>query len=169
MVQKCALPVVLLFLTVSIVGCAGYQVGNRSLFRGDIRSVHVPIVESDSFRQFQGQQLTEAIVKQIEQDTPFAIADAAFADSVLQCRILRDRKRQQTLDRFGEPRVLQTEWQVEVKWVDRSGVPLMEWKKFKITDDAEFIPEAGQSLASAKRDLVHKIARQIVGQMEAPW
>ena len=68
-------------------GCAGYQVGNQQLFDNRVRSVHVSIVESESHRRFLGQQLTEAIVKQIELDTPLQIADAGLADSFLRCRI----------------------------------------------------------------------------------
>ena len=41
------------------VGCAGYQVGHRSLYRPDIRTVHVPVVQSDSFRRYLGERLTE--------------------------------------------------------------------------------------------------------------
>lgn len=155
---------------VLISGCAGYQVGNQTLFRNsNIRSVHVPIIESESHRRFLGQQLTEAVVKQIEQDTPLKIADAALADSILRCRIFRDRKRQRSLDRFGEPRVLQIGWRVEVDWVDRSGTPLTQRTNLEISDAVEFVPEGGQSMSSAQQALVSRIARQIVGQMETPW
>lgn len=154
---------------VTFGGCASYQVGNQALFRADIRSIHVPIFESESQRRFLGQQLTEAVVKQIERDTPLVIADPAFADSFLRGTIVRDRKRSRTLDRFGEPRVLQAAWSVEVEWVDRNGTPLMRWEDLTITDSEEFIPEGGQSLASAHRVLVQKLAQQIVGQMELPW
>lgn len=156
-------------LLINLSGCATYQVGNQTLHRPDIRSVHVPIFKSESHRRFLGQQLTEAVVKQIERDTPIAIADPAFADSFLRGTIVRERKRSQVLDRFGEPRVLQSDWAVEVEWVDRNGSPLMRWENLTISDAVEFIPEGGQSLASAQRELIQKIARQIVGQMELPW
>lgn len=150
-------------------GCAGYQIGNRQLFPPNIRSVHVPIIESESYRRFLGQQLTEAVVKQIEQDTPLTIADPALADSILRCKLVRDRKLPKTLDRFGEPRVLETSWVVEVEWVDRSGVPLLPRQDLRISDSVEFIPEGGQSLSSANRKLIGSIANQIVGQMELSW
>ena len=41
-------------------GCAGYQIGNRALYRPDIRTVHVPVVQSDSYRRYLGERLTEA-------------------------------------------------------------------------------------------------------------
>jgi len=156
-------------LIIMMSGCATYQLGNQTLHRADIRTVHVPIFESESHRRFLGQQLTEAVVKQIERDTPIVIADPAFADSFLRGRIVREQKRSQVLDRFGEPRVLSSDWSVEVEWVDRNGTPLMRWKNLTISDAVEFIPEGGQSLASSQRELIQKIARQIVGQMELPW
>ena len=154
---------------VVFAGCAGYQVGNQIMFRPDIRSVHIPIFESESHRRFLGQILTESVVKQIEDDTPLTIANPGFADSFLTGRIVQDRKRPQSLDRFGEPRVVQTDWIVEVNWVDRSGAPLMQRQQLRIGDNVEFIPEGGQSLTTAQRELVDRIARQIVGQMELRW
>ena len=54
-------------------GCAGYQIGNRSLYRPDIRTVHVPVVQSESFRRYLGERLTEAIVKEVELRTPYKV------------------------------------------------------------------------------------------------
>ena len=64
-------------------GCAGYQIGNRPLYRPDIRTVHVPVVQSESYRRYLGERLTEAIVKEIELRTPYKVVDEASADSVL--------------------------------------------------------------------------------------
>ena len=47
-------------MTLSLAGCAGYQVGVRSLYRPDVYSVFVPVFESDSLRRNLGEQLTEA-------------------------------------------------------------------------------------------------------------
>ncbi len=152
-----------------LAGCAGYHVGAQSLFPTGIRTVHVEIVETESYRRFLGQQLTEAIVKRIEQDTPFVIADPALADSILRCKLSTDRKNSQVLDRFGEPRVLRSSWIVDVNWVDRSGIPLVGRQDLKVKHREEFIPEGGQSLATANRATIQEIAHQIVGQMEAAW
>ncbi|HKD37640.1 MAG TPA: hypothetical protein VKB78_12600, partial [Pirellulales bacterium] len=45
------------FISVSFFGCAGYHVGNASLFPADIHTVFVPMFESDSFRRDLGEQL----------------------------------------------------------------------------------------------------------------
>lgn len=156
-------------LAVCMSGCAGYQLGNRMLFRPDIRTVHIPVFESDSYRRFLGQQLTEAVIKQIELDTPLIVANPGFAESVLQGRLVQDRKRPRTIDRFGEPRVLQSQWYVEVDWVDRSGNSLMQRQRLRVSASEEFVPEGGQSLTTAQQEIVKKLAQQIVGQMESPW
>ncbi len=44
-------------------GCAGYQLGNQTLYPRHIRTVHVPVVESASFRRNMGERLTEAICR----------------------------------------------------------------------------------------------------------
>ena len=38
-----------------------------------------------------------------------------------------------------------------------------------ITQTASFVPEGGQSLATAHQEAIHRLAEQIVGQMELPW
>lgn len=156
-------------LTLSFAGCAGYQGGAQSLFRSDIRSVHVAMFESESFRRFLGQRMTEAVIKQVELGTPYLISDPQFADSFIRGRILRETKRSVGDNRFDEPRDIQVAWRVEVTWTDRSGTPLMQKQMIRIDNDENFIPEAGQSLTTAQQKLIEKIAREIVGQMEMPW
>jgi len=151
------------------MGCAGYHMGNQFLYRNDIRSVHVAIFETDSYRRFLGQRLTEAVVKQIESQTPLTISDPRLADSFVHGRILRDAKRVLSETRDDDPRALQYGWQLEVTWVDRAGVPLMQRQVLRIDEDIDFIPEAGQSLATAELEMVERLARQIVGQMEIAW
>ena len=60
-----------LVLLAGLGGCAGYQFGSQSLFNTpDIETVHVPVFQSSSFRRDLGEQLTEAVVKEIEKRTP---------------------------------------------------------------------------------------------------
>lgn len=151
------------------LGCAGYHMGNQFLYRNDIRTVHVPVFETDSFRRFLGQRLTEAVVKQIETATPLTVTDASIADSFLQGRLIRESKRKLIEDFYDDPRVLQVDWQLEVTWVDRAGVPLMDWQLLRLNNGDVFIPEPGQSLSTAQQEVINRLAREIVGQMETPW
>jgi len=51
-------------------GCAGYRLGNNTLYAPNVRTVYVPIIQSDSFRTTPnidiGERLTEAVCKEIE-------------------------------------------------------------------------------------------------------
>jgi hypothetical protein len=164
-------PVLAILLTGAAIqcGCQAYQFGAPTMHRFEIRTVHVPIIESDSFRRFLGVRLTEAVVKEIELNTPFTIASADRADSFLVARIRHDSKRTQAESINDHPRVIETDLRVEVSWSDRGGQPLMQRQMLKISREVDFIPEAGQSITTAQQALIDRIARQIVNQMEMPW
>src|SRR5262245_42783818 len=104
----CAVAVVVVFS-----GCAGYQLSTRVLYRPDIRTVHVPVVQSDSFRRYLGERLTEAIVKEIELRTPYKVVDEASADSVLTVRLVSDSKRVLANNKFSEPRDIETDFFIQ--------------------------------------------------------
>ena len=165
----------LIFLT-SLPGCASYQLGNRSLYRPDIRTIHVPVAESDSFRRYLGERLTEQLVKEIELKTPYKVVGAAEADSVLSARIISDSKKVLSENRFDEPRDIETDFFVQVSWVDRRGDIIMSHNDIpvqplllNVSQTSSFVPEAGQSLATAHQEAIHRLAEQIVGQMELAW
>jgi hypothetical protein len=167
----------LLLLLVAISGCAGYQLGVDSLYRPDVKTVHVPIFQSESYRRGLGEQLTEAVVKQIELRTPYKVVSASSADSQLQGTILYQHKRVLAENSFDEPRDLETEIVVEVSWIDRQGDALMQRivdpdvpaVPIRIGQAVNFVPESGQSLATAHQEAIQKLARQIIDQMELRW
>ncbi|MFP6750742.1 MAG: LPS assembly lipoprotein LptE [Pirellulaceae bacterium] len=167
----------LLLGLVAISGCAGYQLGLDSLYRPDVKTVHVPIFQSDSYRRGLGEQLTEAVVKQIESRTPYKVVSASDADSRLNGAIVYQRKRVLAENSFDEPRDLETEIVVEVSWIDRQGDALMQRVvdpaaavlPIRIGQAVNFVPESGQSLATAHQEAIQKLARQIVDQMELRW
>ena len=167
-------PLALLLLLCS--GCAGYQLGVDSLYRPDVKTVKVPIFQSGSFRRGLGEQLTEAVVKQIESRTPYKVVSSSDADSELNGKILYQRKRVLAENSFDEPRDIETEILVEVSWTGRRGELLMKRSAapeatgtIRIGQAINFVPESGQSLATAHQEAIQKLARQIVDQMELRW
>lgn len=160
---------VMLCAAMTSSGCRSYHLGNQYLFRSDIRTVHVAIADSNSNRRFLGQRLTEAVVKQISNTTPLTITEPALADSVITARVIRDRKSVLTETVTDEGRAVDVGLVVEVDWTDRAGTPLMPRQSLKINHSADFIPEGGQSLVTAQQEVIERIAREIVGQMETPW
>ena len=163
-------------LTTILVGCAGYQLGPQSLYRNDIRTVYVPIIQSDVYRRDFGERLTEALVKEIELKTPYKVVHYPNADSVLSGRLTSESKSIIAENTFDEPRVLESAVVVHINWMDRYGNVLMPDARLpissfalEVTETAVFIPEAGQSQATAQLDIFQDLAQQIVGQMETRW
>lgn len=166
--RKCQLASCLL-LIVACTGCRAYQFGSPTLYCSDIQSIHVDMFGNDTYRKFLGQRLTEAVAKEVELNTPMRLADRAVAQSVLQGRLLRERKRVLTETVNDDPRDIEIDYLVEVTWTDRNGRSLMPRQYLQIDRSVDFIPEGGQSLTTAEQELINRIARQVVQQMEVPW
>ena len=158
--------VALLLLLLASGGCANYRVGHQSLYRPDIRTVHVPIFESLTYRRYLGERLTEAVTKEIELNTPYKVVDSLTADSVLTGEILSLRKTVLSETVNDDPRNIQVSFRVQVTWTDRRGNILMQRA---YDTPSSFIPEGGQSLATAQLDAVQQVARDIVTQMQVWW
>jgi hypothetical protein len=159
-----------------ICGCASYHVGNQSLYPTEIHTVYVPIFQSASFRRNLGERLTEAVMKEIENKTPYKVVDDPNADSVLAGRIVDEGKNVIINSRVGDPRELQVHIHVNVSWTDRMGRRLRESPEVPlpaelvdIQETGNVVPTAGQSITTAQETAIHRIAEQIVGMMEKPW
>ncbi len=150
-------------------GCAMYQFGNATLHAPNVHSVHIQMFENDTYRRGLGQWLTEAIAKEVQVRTPYQIADSASADSFLRGRLVQDRKSIQVESINDEGRDISYSNQVEFTWTDRCGTPLAQRRVITLTEDTNFIPEAGQSITTAQQELVQRLARQVVNQMEVSW
>ena len=115
-----------LALLVALSGCAGYRFGNQSLYPADIQTIRVPVFQSSSFRRDLGEQLTEAVVKEIEKRTPYKVVRDANADSVLIGRITNETKHLLIETREGDSREMEIDLVVNVRWVSRHGEVIRE-------------------------------------------
>ncbi len=165
-----------LALLVALGGCAGYRFGNQSLYPADIHTIRVPVFQSSSFRRDLGEQLTEAVVKEIEKRTPFKVVRDANADTVLIGRIANETKRLLNETRQGDSRELELNLVVNVRWVSRHGEVIRECPPLKVPNDAvdvnaasHLVPEYGQSTATAQLQAIQTLAERIVNLMETPW
>ena len=169
--------ILLCTLVFSVTGCAGYRFGNRTLYPPHIKTVYVPTCESSSFRPFLGERLTEAIVKEIEQKTPYKVVSSPeAADSILTCRLVNEGKRVVALDYYDDPRQVQYWFNVKVNWIDRQQQPIcpggavpIPRESVDLLDTANMTAEVGQSGAVAQQEVINKIATRIVTMMEAQW
>jgi hypothetical protein len=157
-------------------GCAGYQIGNDTLYPTNIHTVYVPIFQSDSFRPGLGEQLTEAVQKEIEKKTSYKVVGTPNADSVLSGKITGNVKHVLVRDIYNDPRELQVNLQVKVQWIDRQQNVIRNMNPLPVPADmvtisetGSLIPEVGQSMATAQQQAIKRIAQQIVGMMENPW
>lgn len=173
---RAALRAVCLAGLLAVAGCAGYQVGTDSLYPAHIRTVYVPVFESDSLRRNLGERLTEAVAKQIEARTPFKVVNTPTADTTLLGRITADTKRVVIENPQDFPRETEVGLQVQVRWIDHRGQVLGQWEPIPVPAEAvmvagssRLLPEMGQSVATAQQRAIDQIAQQIVGMMETPW
>ena len=162
-------------VAVCALGCAGYRVGAPSLYSQEIRTVHVPICESTSFRRNMGERLTEAIAKEIELTTSFKVVSEANADSILVCRMMSDTKRLVIENPLDEGRDVEVNYAIQVIWTNRNGdllqqqtVPLPEDMTI-INQNASLVPEFGQSMVTSQNNALTRVAKQVVSVMEVPW
>jgi phenylalanyl-tRNA synthetase beta subunit len=172
----CTLAMAATLLSSIAPGCIGpYRIGHDSLYPADVKTVYVPVFESESFRRHLGEKLTEAVCKQIETDTPFKVVNSPNADSVLSGRIVNDTKRVIVENTVDDPRNTEYNLQIVVTWANRKGdlirenvVPVPP-ALVDIGGRSDIVPEFGRSLASEQQTAIDRLARQIVGLMEAPW
>lgn len=158
------------------VGCAGYQIGNESLYRGSIDTVYVPMVKSNSFRRYLGERLTEAVVKQIENNTPYKVVRDNHADAVLNIELVDYHENIAITDKWGGPRQESAKLTVKVELVDRrtleleahSEIPVRSQDIFVLGDGA-LIAVAGQSTATQQQEAIERLARTIVSTLEKNW
>ena len=159
-----------------LAGCAGYQVGNQSLFPQEVHTVYVPVFKSNSFRRNLGERLTEAVVKEIEKSTPYKVVDEAHADTTLLGAIVQETKTVLVPDLSGDAREVQTTINVQVSWVDNKNAKIRDDKCVPLPQEiadvsgsSNLVPEMGQTVATAQQEAICRIAKQIVGLMEKPW
>ncbi len=166
-----------LALLLVATGCAGYQMGVRSLYAPDVETVYVPMFESLSFRRDLGERLTEAVIKEVELKTPYKVVGSADqADSVLSGRIIQDVKSVLVENSDDQPRQLETALVVEVNWVNRRGDLIRDPRLMpmpaplvRMQDTATYAPEGGQSSVTAQQEAIENLATRIVEMMEIPW
>jgi hypothetical protein len=173
------LPLCILIGAVGMIatgGCAAYQFGPQTMFRSDVRTIYVPIARNETFRHDLGVRLTESVIRQIQERTPYLVTGDPTADSVLTCRFTSETKRVLTETETDEVRALDMVVAVDASWVNRQGRVLMENRLLPdgnlalyFSQGTRVVPEAGQSIESELQDAIDDLAERIVSQMELRW
>ncbi len=174
--MRWGLAIVVALATLAPAGCAAYRFGAASLFPPDIQTIYVPVFESDSFRRNFSELVTEAVIKEIELVTPYKVVGTPDADSVLTGKVTSDTKRTLIEDAYDQPREMEINLAVEVRWVNRRGnlidqgtaVPAPE-DAVLLTSPGTVVAEFGQSVSTAQMQAIQRVAKQVVAMMETPW
>ncbi len=164
-------------LLASLAGCLGnYQFGARTLFPEGIETVYVPVFDSSSYRRELGEELTEAVIKEIEHRSYYKVVSSPSADTVLTGTITGETKHMLFETLTGDPREEEVSLQVKVSWVDRRGSPIREIPAVPVPNAAvdisatsDVVAEVGQSIATSHKKAIQRLAEQIVSLMEKPW
>ena len=163
----------LVFSVVTIAGC-GYTLGTQTLH--DVRTVHVPVFQSDSHRRNLDYLLTEAVQREIRTRTSYRLEDAETADTILKGRIVEIHKCVLSENSYDDPRELQLMLGTEVTWIDRRSGQILHQQTFSVSpqlsqqaSNVSFAPEVGHSLATAQQEAAQRLASRIVDVLEAPW
>lgn len=165
------LTVVILSAVAACASGCGYSM--ESQHPKDVKTVFVPVWTTgrDVYRRGIEMRLTEAVVKRIQQATPYRIAEKAKADTELNGTI--DLIPQRVLSfnpDTGLPRELEMTIVVNFVWKDlRSGKIIV--KRNGLRSTGTYIPHEpfGEEFFQGSEDVVNRLAVLVVEQMESDW
>jgi len=152
----------------AVAGC-GYTI--RQPFDTAIHTVYVPIFKSISFRRDVNLQLTELVIKEIEDRTPYkVVGKQQGADTILDGTINFADKNLVVENPFNLPRQLVAMLNVSVSWTHNPPTQDdLDRGPTLISEFFNFIPEIGETSKSAFYRTNQVLAKQIVDAMEKAW
>jgi hypothetical protein len=149
-------------------GFSGYS--NSSLYPREISTVYVEMFDSQSFRRGHEYDLTDAICKRIETDSPYKIvSDRNTADSVLSGMITSIGNQNISIER-NTGRIFENRAHVVVR---------VQWRNLKnneilienetVNASASYSIFVGQSFEYSSKVAVNRAAEKIVELMQKKW
>ncbi len=157
-----------IIFSLALAGCGGYS--NQSLYPQDIESVCLQMFENDSFRRGIEYELSDALAKRIEAQTPYKIISSRDrADTVISGKLTNADSSVLTLDR-ETGRAIEKEVRLValVKWQNlKTGELLMD--NVPVTASASFSEWQNQGFDYAASLAANKLAQRIVEMMEKKW
>ena len=160
--------------TVLLPGCAsnpseGYAAA--SPYPSAYRSVALPIFRNDSQMRGFERDLADALVKQVEQSTPYKVRSEASADTVLRGTITSIDLIQLSKDpSTGLANEMMLRIRVNFEWVDlKSGERIVA--RDAVESSAVFVPSypAREPIELGRFSAVEQLARDLVAAMQSRW
>lgn len=157
----------------ALCGCAemsGYS--NESLFPEDVGSVYVEMFDNRSFRRGIEYELTDALAKRIEVETPYKIiSNRDRADTVISGQIMSIGQSVLTSEReTGRALEIEVELQALVNWKNlKTGELLIDNKSVSASASYSGLQTINQDFGYASVLAANNLARRIVELMEKQW
>jgi hypothetical protein len=163
-----AAAIFMFFVPVMLAGCAGYS--NSSLYPKEVSTVYVEMFDNQSFRRGIEFELTDALAKRIESQTPYKIvSNRDKADTVISGQITQAKESVLTKERqIGRALEKNVELRAVVSWKNlRTGELLIDNKT--VSASASYSEWQSQSFAYGSTLAANSLAIRIVEQMESKW
>jgi hypothetical protein len=174
--MKARRAVVLLAISAAVTaaGCSsdptrGYSF--RPAYDQSVRTIEVPIFENPTFYHGVEVQLTDAIIKELQRTTPYAVVGTGGANTTLSGKVTDVRLRPMTTNRrTGLVEDVAVSMTVDFTWRDnRTGEPIVQRSSFTASED--FVPSqpTSERLELGEHAVVQELARAIVAEMRSKW
>ena len=151
-----------------LAGCAGYS--KTSLYPKDVATVYVEMFDNQSFRRGIEFELTDALAKRIEAQTPYKIVtNRDRADTVISGQIAQAKESVLTTERqIGRALEKNIELRAVVSWKNlRTGELLIDNKTVSVS--ASYSEWQSQSFAYGSTLAANSLAERIVELMGSGW
>ena len=165
-----ALTFAMLLLATALTGCGAGGYSNESLYPTDVRSVRLEMFDNRSFRRGVEYELSDALAKRIEVDTPYKIvSDKDRSDSVISGQLVAISEAALTIDRdVAQPLEREVVLTAVVTWKNLNTGKLMINNK-TVTAAASYSEFQNQDFTYAAALAANKLARRIIELMESNW
>ena len=158
----------LLLATLLTTGC-GYR--SSELFPTTYASVAVPVFQNQTFFRGLEFDLTEALIKELEQRTPYRTQPPARADTLLQGTITSVQTRRLSRTRgTGLPQEVELEVTLNFTWTDQAtGQVIVDRRGF--SGVGRYIPRqpVGETYDVGQQAAAQRLARDIVSSLRGDW
>ncbi len=161
----------LMLCILSFCGCAGMRgYSNEPLFPQDISSVCLEMFDNQSFRRGVEYELSDALAKRIEADTPYKIiSNKDRSDTVMSGQIVSIGESALTTEReIGRALEKEVQLKAVVSWKNLKTGEMLIDNQF-VTAEATYSEYQMQGFGYASTLAANNLARKIVELMEKKW
>ncbi len=163
--------VLIVAVCLGFCGCSGLGgYSNKSVFPQDVTSVYVEMFDNQSFWRGVEYELTDALAKRIEAQTPYKIISSRDqADTVISGQIVSINQAVLSAEReTGRALEKEVELQAVINWKNlKTGALLVDNKS--VSASASYSEWQNQGFSYASSLAANKLAERIVELMEKQW